>query len=234
MSKNKDFPLHLLSEDQKDFILQTVEFHNYFGWEDGLVHKLGVREYIGEVNPKVPIVRCEALLIFRGCTFDSFVSVPNLDNIRYSECTFLSMEGYSEVWNPSLYSISLPSFLWGADTLTDWWTSLRYSGQKFVLPSTGYRFISSVDLIPEISQAFDPLYRVASHETGDLTDPETARSITESFERIWLRKLRMDFPGIFFDEVSKLLPHDRKRAIELADMTDENFELLRAFNEKIL
>ena len=233
MSRNKDFPFHLLSEEQKDFILQTVDFGSYFAWDDGLVHKLGVREFSGETNPTAPVVRCESMIIFRSCTFDSFLSVPKLDNIRISDCTFLDMEGYNDGWRDSIYSTNLPSFLWGAGFKNDW-ASLRFSGHKFVLPSTGTRFISSLELIPEIDQAFHKLYQCAVYETSDLVNEDTAKEVTEGFEMIWLKKLRMDFPDLFFAEVCKLLPHRRKRVLEMAGISEDNFDLLRSFSEKIL
>jgi hypothetical protein len=234
MLTRNTLPLHLLTEDQKDFILSVIDTRIYFSYEEengGLIHKLGVSTIEGKYNPRVPVVKSDSMIIFKECTFSSFEHIPKITgDVRLSECRILGWEGYTQEYCDLVYSCSLPRVFWGLESSE----RLPYNLNSCFLPSNGQRFLSLVSLDCRLGSTYSRIESLAKNMTQDVVDDELTGPITMCFERIWMTQLFRDLPDVFSELMHDLSDKWQKRALEIVGITEDVYELMRRGRELIL
>ena len=219
-------PFDELNIDQLRFMMEVCDPSLYFEWdpvENGLVHKLGVKKIKNKINPILPIIRCESMLIYEDCVFDDF-SPFGISGARFNKCTFKSFKGFDQSFkdNYSLQSQTMPKTLWdsGGDFHYNW------DSKGCIMPSTGTVF-TNTELDPRISNKMYPLLKAFE---GTRENDKIFRMC----EQIWLMELKDSFPEVFIELMESLTSAHLDRALELIVMEEKNYQLYRRVNEKII
>lgn len=232
-SRNK-LPIHLLTEEQKDFILSVVDTNIYFSYEEengGLIHKLGVSTITGKCNPTVPVAKSDSMILFEKCTFDSFEHIPKIDgDVRFSECRILGWEGYENKYGDLVYSCSLPKVFWGFESSE----KIPYNLGYCFLPSNGKMFLSSLSVDSRLGSTYSRIESLAKTMTQDSDNAKTADAITMDFERIWMTQLFHELPDVFSELMDGLSDKWQKRALKLAGISKDEYDLITRGRELIL
>lgn len=227
---DKPFPYEKLSREQLMFMVQTIDgVQAYFNWDyenDGLIHKLGVRRFKNATNPSLPILRSDGIIVFEECVFDDFTRC-NVKGVRFSDCVFKSWEGYKldpDGSSTNLYGNKMPKHLWdsaGNYYYPNWESQL-------LLPSTGSLFVKH-EIDARINNHMHAFYRGIQ----DMISPEGDEKMCRMFEKIWLMKLKQDMPEILNEFMDSLNSKHLTRALELLEISSEDYALYRKVNEKI-
>lgn len=218
-----------LNIEQLRFIVDTMGIDSYFKWdrvENGLIHKLGVKRVKNEINPSLPIIRSESMIIFENCVFDDF-SAYKISGARFSNCEFKTWKGYKDLemkkGDFELVGHDLPMTLWDSDGQFDYGYSSR---RRCILPSTGTEFVKC-ELDPRIK---DLMYALHKSFLGAETD---ARLI-HLYEKLWLMEIQAKCPEAFNDFMDSLIVSHFHRALDLIEMSEEDYKLYRKVHDKFL
>lgn len=224
--KKIPIPFDNLNLDQLRFMMEVCDPSLYFEWdakENGLVHKLGVKKISNKINPVLPIVRSESMLIYEDCVFDDF-SPCSVKGARFNSCRFKSFAGFEDHFK-DYYPLSghdMPKTLWDSDG--KYW--FGWDAKGCLMPSTGSEFLN-IELDPRISNQMYPMLKAFA---GKKENDKQFRMM----EQIWLIEIKDRFPDLFIELIESMTDAHQYRALELVEMSHEDYNLFRRVNEKFI